>query len=136
MESSMSLLLEHNILLEQHILESRKILRESLRGLDSDQQRVVEGIYNEFRPLIEASLTADQIKGLFGEVEKQAMAGGSNRTIIGAGVDVAKQADAAINLALYVERHGQHRTIAAGAGHTAAFVFNGFYQGQGAALAQ
>ena len=75
----------------------RQILRESCDGLTRDQRRIVEGIYNEFVPLIEASLTADQIKQVFGELEKQAVAGGTNRTVVGAGVDVAKKANEVIN---------------------------------------
>jgi hypothetical protein len=75
----------------------RQILRESCDGLTRDQRRIVEGIYNEFVPLIEASLTADQIKQVFGELEKQAVAGGTNRSVIGAGVDVAKKANEVIN---------------------------------------
>jgi hypothetical protein len=39
----------------------RQILRESCDGLTLEQRRIVEGIYNEFVPLIEATLTADQI---------------------------------------------------------------------------
>jgi hypothetical protein len=65
--------------------------------LTLEQRRIVEGIYNEFVPLIEATLTADQIKQVFGELEKQAVAGGANRTAIGAGVDVAKKANEVIN---------------------------------------
>ena len=75
----------------------RQILRESCDGLTLEQRRIVEGIYNEFVPLIEATLTADQIKQVFGELEKQAVAGGANRTAIGAGVDVAKKANEVIN---------------------------------------
>ena len=75
----------------------RQILRESCDGLTRDQRRIVEGIYNEFVPLIEATLTADQIKQVFGELEKQSVAGGANRTIAGAGVDVAKKANEVIN---------------------------------------
>ena len=75
----------------------RQILRESCDGLTLEQRRIVEGIYNEFVPLIEASLTADQIKQVFGELEKQAVAGGTNRTVVGAGVDVAKKANEVIN---------------------------------------
>jgi hypothetical protein len=82
-------LLEHN--------NHRQILRESCDGLTRDQRRIVEGIYNEFVPLIEATLTADQIKQVFGELEKQSVAGGANRTIAGAGVDVAKKANEVIN---------------------------------------
>ena len=75
----------------------RQILRESCEGLTLEQRRIVEGIYNEFVPLIEASLTADQIKQVFGELEKQSVAGGANRTVVGAGVDVAKKANEVIN---------------------------------------
>jgi hypothetical protein len=75
----------------------RQILRESCDGLTRDQRRIVEGIYNEFVPLIEATLTADQIKQVFGELEKQAVSGGANRSVIGAGVDVAKKANEVIN---------------------------------------
>ena len=91
MESFMRIenLLEHN--------NHRQILRESCDGLTRDQRRIVEGIYNEFVPLIEATLTADQIKQVFGELEKQSVAGGANRTIAGAGVDVAKKANEVIN---------------------------------------
>jgi hypothetical protein len=53
------------LLVEQHMQRSKKILRESCDGLTHDQRRIVEGIYNEFVPLIEATLTADQIKGIF-----------------------------------------------------------------------
>jgi hypothetical protein len=95
-----------NILLEQHMKDSRKILAESVSGLDLEQRKIVEGVYNELKPLIEASLTSDQINQLFGEVEKAATASGSNRTLlgkgkdaVGKGVDVAKQANELINKA-------------------------------------
>jgi hypothetical protein len=84
-------------LLEHQLSESRAILRESCDGLTQDQRRIVEGIYNEFVPLIEATLTADQIKQIFGSVEKTATAGGSNRTGLGKGIDVAKKADEIVN---------------------------------------
>jgi hypothetical protein len=85
------------LLLEQHLNSSRTILRESCHGLTKEQQRIVEGIYKEFKPLIEASLTVDQIKQLFGEIEKQSIAGGQSRTLAGKGVDVAKKANEIIN---------------------------------------
>lgn len=87
----------HNILLEQHMNNSNRILLESCHGLDKEQRAVVEGIHRELRPLIEASLSADQIKQIFGSVEKAATDAGSNRTMLGKGVDVAKQADEYIN---------------------------------------
>ena len=83
--------------MEYHILESRKILRESCDGLTAEQQIIVEGIYNDLSPLIEASLAPQQIQQLFGEIEKAATAGGDNRTGLGLGVDVAKEANNAIN---------------------------------------
>jgi len=86
-----------NIIFEQHMIKSNRILLESCHDLDTEQRLVVEGIYNELRPLIEASLTADQIKNIFGAVEKSATDSGSNRTMLGKGVDVAKQADEYIN---------------------------------------
>lgn len=88
---------DKTLLVEQHRQTSKKILRESCDGLTFEQRRIVEGIYNEFVPLIEASLTADQIKQVFGELEKQAVAGGTNRSVIGAGIDVAKKANEVIN---------------------------------------
>lgn len=76
---------------------SKNILRESCDGLTSEQQRIVKNIYNDFVPLIEASLTADQIKQIFGTIEKQNVAGGQSRTLAGKGVDVAKKANEIID---------------------------------------
>jgi hypothetical protein len=75
----------------------RQILRESCDGLTRDQRRIVEGIYYEFVPLIEASLTADQITQVFSNVEKSATAAGSNRTMLGKAVDVPGQVNDVIN---------------------------------------
>ena len=52
-------------LMGSHIHKGRRLLRESCDGLTESQRIIVEGIYNEFVPLIEASLTADQVKGIF-----------------------------------------------------------------------
>jgi hypothetical protein len=71
------------LLIERHRYESRKILRESCEGLTKEQRLVVENIYKHFTPLIEATLTAQQIEQLFGEVEKTASAGGNNKTALG-----------------------------------------------------
>ena len=84
-------------LMEHHNLGNRQILRESCEGLTHDQQLIVEGIYREFKPLIEASLTTDQISQLFGQIEKDATAAGGNRTMVGKGVDVAKKANEVID---------------------------------------
>jgi len=75
----------------------RQILRESCDGLTRDQRRIVEGIYYEFVPLIEASLTADQITQIFSNVEKSATAAGGNRTMLGKAVDVPGQVNDVIN---------------------------------------
>jgi hypothetical protein len=85
------------ILIERQLEQSRQILTESCYGLDREQRRIVEGIYNEFVPLIEASLTADQITQIFGNVEKSATAAGGNRTMLGKAVDVPGQVNDAIN---------------------------------------
>jgi len=84
----------------EHLIESnnhRQILKESCDGLTLEQRRIVEGIYNEFVPLIEATLTADQIKGIFKNVEQAAIAGGDNRTLAGLGVDGVKKVNDTIN---------------------------------------
>lgn len=86
-------------LIEQHRRKGLVTLVESCQGLDKDQTRIVEGIYKELRPLIEASMSPEQIKQLFGEVEKGVAAGGGNRTMLGKGADVAAKANEIINKA-------------------------------------
>ena len=83
--------------MEHHDLNNRQLLRESCEGLTRDQQKIVEGIYKEFKPLIEASLSSDQVSQLFGQIEKDATAAGGNRTMVGKGVDVAKKANEVID---------------------------------------
>jgi hypothetical protein len=90
-------------LVERHMLGSKKLLSESCDGLTDEQRQIVEGIYNEFVPLIretfliEQTLSADQIKQLFSNIEQGATAAGGNRTLIGQGKDVAKKADDIVN---------------------------------------
>ena len=86
-----------NILFEQHVANSNRILLESCHGLDAKQREIVEGIHREFRPLIEASLTADQIKNIFGAIEKSATDAGGNRTAIGAAKDIPGKVNDLIN---------------------------------------
>jgi hypothetical protein len=88
---------DNTLLVEQHRQNSKKILRESCDGLTLDQQRIVEGIYNELSPLLEVALSADQIKNIFQSVEKNATAAGGNRTGLGQGVDTVRQVDTALN---------------------------------------
>ncbi len=92
-----TLLVEQRVIFEEHMISSRKILRESCSGLTREQRIIVEGIYNESKPLIEASLTADQIQSLFGAVEKNATAAGGNRTMLGKAVDIPGKVNDLIN---------------------------------------
>lgn len=90
-------------LVERHVASTKNILKESCSGLTNDQRLIVEGIYNEFLPLIrqtyllEQTLTADQIKQLFTSIEQGATAAGGNRTMLGKGKDVATKANEIIN---------------------------------------
>jgi hypothetical protein len=84
-------------LIEQHKRNSLMLLVESTQGLDRDQQQVVENVYRHFLPLIEASLSKDQIQQLFTSVEQGATAAGSNRTAIGKSKDVVDKVNKIIN---------------------------------------
>lgn len=80
--------------------KNRNVLVESCRGLDAKQRKIVEGVYNELTPLIrlsEAELTADQINQLFATVEKNAVAAGNNRTLVGKAIDIPGQVNQVIN---------------------------------------
>jgi hypothetical protein len=99
-----NILEENSMLFEQHMLRSENLLHESCSGLNAVQRSIVEGIYNDLKPLIEASLSADQIQQLFKGVEQNVSATGNNRTLLGKGKDVAakgvevtKQANEMIN---------------------------------------
>lgn len=85
------------LLLEDHVNTSKQILRESCDGLTLAQRMIVEGIYYDSLPLIEASLTAQQVQQLFGEIEKGATAAGGNRTMLGKAVDIPGKVDDMIN---------------------------------------
>jgi len=90
-------------LVERHVASTKNILKESCSGLTSRQKQIVEGIYNEFLPLIrqtallEQTLTADEIKKLFTDIEQNATAAGGNRTALGQGKDVAAKAGEIVN---------------------------------------
>jgi hypothetical protein len=86
-------------LLENHKYSRKQLLKESCDGLTQQQRTIVENIYNEFVPLIEATLTADQVKDIFKGVEQAAVAGGDNRTLAGLGVDGAKKVNDIIDKA-------------------------------------
>ena len=69
-----------------HILESRNYLYE---GLDASSLRSIKLWESAGRKLVEYEMTADQISKLFGQVQQDATAAGSNRTMIGKGKDAA-----------------------------------------------
>jgi hypothetical protein len=89
---------ENNALIfEQHMNNSRTILSESVEGMNALQRAIVEGIYNDLKPLIEASLTADQVQQLFKGVEQNVSATGNNRTLVGQGKDIPGKVNSIIN---------------------------------------
>ena len=83
--------------LTEALANSRAILAESVSGLTAEQSYVVNRIYKEFTPLIEAVLSQDQVNQIFQGVEQSASASGNNRTLLGKGVDVAKDANKIID---------------------------------------
>ena len=86
-----------NIIIEQHLKDGSILLESICQNLTQEQSRIVKGIYNEFKPLIEASLSQDQILQVFTGVEQQATGAGNNRTLIGKGVDLKNQVNDIIN---------------------------------------
>lgn len=89
---------ENNALIfEQHMNNSRTILSESVEGMNALQRAIVEGIYNDLKPLIEASLTSDQVQQLFKGVEQNVSATGNNRTMVGKGKDAVGEVNAVIS---------------------------------------
>jgi hypothetical protein len=77
--------------LTEALIARQQVLTESCKGLTNEQAYVVNRIYKEFTPLVEAVLTQDQINNIFKGIEQGATAGGNNRTMVGKGVDVAKE---------------------------------------------
>lgn len=77
--------------LTEALIVRQQVLTESCKGLTNEQAYVVNRIYKEFSPLVEAVLTQDQINNIFKGIEQGATAGGNNRTMVGKGVDVAKE---------------------------------------------
>lgn len=62
------------------------------------EQRVIQPWVRDIeRYIVEAQLTADQVKQIFAATEKAAVAGGGSRTLVGKGVDAAKFIDQKIN---------------------------------------
>jgi hypothetical protein len=83
---------DQQILRELHHRNGLKILAESTQGLTKNQRLVVEGVYKHCLPLIEASLSNDQIQQIFTDVEAGATEQGGNRTALGKGKDAAAEA--------------------------------------------
>jgi hypothetical protein len=86
-----------SILNEQQISYSRKLLENNVKGLNPHQRTIIEGIYCEFIPLIEATLTQDQILQIFQQVEQGSTQAGTNRTVLGKTIDYTKKANEIIN---------------------------------------
>ena len=83
--------------LTEALANGRAILAESVSGLTAEQSYVVNRIYKEFTPLIEAVLSPDQVNQIFQDVEQKASASGNNRTLLGKGADKAKDANKIID---------------------------------------
>ena len=69
--------------------ETRHVLLESLDQSSRNTYLVWESVGYQLR---EAALSPQQIQGLFAEIEKTATAAGSNRTLVGKGLDKVNQA--------------------------------------------
>jgi hypothetical protein len=82
--------IENAKLVESHLRKTNALVESVTYGYTAEQKHIVESIVNEFKPLIEYTLTPDQIQQIFGTVEKNAVASGNNRTALGKSVDVAK----------------------------------------------
>lgn len=76
---------------------SRMLLESVTLDMTKKQKYIVEGIVKEFRPLIEATLTPQQIGQIFAAAEQGAASSGKNRTLVGKGVDTAKVVNNTIN---------------------------------------
>lgn len=89
----------HGLLVDSHSNKpTSDLLYESVcNGLSVQQQIIVETIYNGYKPLIEATLTPDQIQTIFKDVESRLAATGTNKTMAGKIGNVFKHADAVIN---------------------------------------
>jgi hypothetical protein len=81
------------LLIEQQKARGQRLCESVCHDLTKEQRRIVEGIYKTFEPLMEVALTADQIQQVFQQVNQAK----GNRTLIGKGVDVAKQVNDTVN---------------------------------------
>jgi hypothetical protein len=90
---------ENKLLIKESLQRNNVLVEGVCKRLTLKQRKVVEGIYKEFRPLIEATLTPDQINKIFTDVETSATASGGNRSALGQGKDALVKANEIINKA-------------------------------------
>lgn len=76
------------------------LLENVTRDLTTKQRYVVENIYNSLSPLIEVSLSSEQINDIFGKVYQSVEASGTNRTKVGTTVDSTKKIASTVKTAL------------------------------------
>jgi hypothetical protein len=84
----------------ENIVIRPKLITESwndTRMMLIEEQIVVPFVRDIENYVMEAQLTADQIKQIFASAEQASVAGGDNRTLVGKGVDAAKFIDNKIN---------------------------------------
>jgi hypothetical protein len=87
-----------NILIDHMILDNGvPLLENACIGLTHKQKIIVESIYIEVTTILEAELSADQVKKLFTNIEDNLTATGSNRTLAGKAVDVSSTANKIID---------------------------------------
>jgi hypothetical protein len=83
----------NKLLIEEHKSKGAVLLESVCHDLTKEQRQIVEGIYKTFEPLMEVALKPDQIQQVFTQVNQAK----GNRTLIGKGIDAAKQVDDAVN---------------------------------------
>lgn len=84
----------------ESILTEKKLITEGWNDPDMlllEQVIIRPWVRDIERYVVEAQLTADQVKQIFAATEKAAIAGGGSRTLVGKGVDAAKFIDQKIN---------------------------------------
>jgi hypothetical protein len=83
----------NKLLIEEHKSKGAVLLESICHDLTKEQRQIVEGIYKTFEPLMEVALKPEQIQQVFQQVNQAK----GNRTLLGKGVDAAKQVDDAVN---------------------------------------
>lgn len=62
---------KQTLLIEPHLQENQLLIESVCKGLTQNQIKIIRGIYSDFIPLIEASLTVDQITQIFQQAKKK-----------------------------------------------------------------